>query len=181
MCKRFANVTYDPSNSRFKFQKGCKDLFSGNFQSYHSHPTPLGILSACVHFIITGGCTKEATADVEAILDALEEDNRVLDVSVSISDVLERVKKDLIDFRNKCDDQEFEDAAGMKDRCYQRAMRFITSLMKCSTEDEMLEIDTPWNERIVIVQSTGKSHYLYDYVMVCCLSHFLLCLFSSIQ
>ena len=44
-----------------------------------------GILSACVHFIITGGCTEEATADVEAILVALEEDKRVLDVSVSIS------------------------------------------------------------------------------------------------
>ena len=137
------------------------ELFSNQFwSSSYSCPTPAGILSACVHFIITGGCTKEATADVEAILVALGEDKRVLDVSVSISDVLERVKKDLIAFRKKCDDQEFEDATGMKDR-YQRAKQFITSLMECSTEDEMLEIETPWNERVVIVQSTGKSCYEY--------------------
>lgn len=96
---------------------------------------------------------------MEAILDALEEDKKVLGVRVSISDALEAVKTDLIAFRKKCDDQEFEDSAGMKDR-YQRAKQFITSFMKCSTEDEMLEIDTPWNQRVVIAQSTGKSHYL---------------------
>ena len=100
-------------------------------------------------------------ADMEAILDALEEDKKVLGLSVSISTVLEAVKTDLIAFRNKCDDQKFEDAA-MKDR-YQRAKQFITSLMICSNEDEMLELDTPWNERVVIAQSTGKSRHIYVY------------------
>ena len=161
LCKRFANVTYDPSNSRFRFTKACSKLLSSPFgSSYHSHPTPLGILSACVHFIITGDGTTETMADMEAILDALEEDKKVLGLSVSISTVLEAVKTDLIAFRNKCDDQKFESRNGMKDR-YQKAMQFITSLMKCSNEDEMLEIDTPWNERVVIDQSTGKSCYEY--------------------
>lgn len=161
LCKRFANVTYNPSNSRFRYAKNYSKLLSDQFQAAnYSCPTPAGILSACVHFIITGGCTKEATADMEVILDALEEDKKVLGLSVSISDSLERVKKDLIAFRNKCDDQEFEDSAGMKDR-YQRAKQFINSLMECINKDEMLEIDTPWNERVVIVQSTGKSCYEY--------------------
>lgn len=93
---------------------------------------------------------------MEAILDALEEDNRVLDVSVSISDALEVVETDLIAFRNKCDDQNFE---SVNER-YQKAKKFITSLMACSDEDEMLEIETPWNERVVIAQSTGKSDFL---------------------
>ena len=84
----------------------------------------------------------------------------MLGVSVSISDALEEVKTNLVAFRNKCDDQKFESLGGVKDR-YQKAMQFIKSLMECSNEDEMLEIDTPWNERVVITQSTGKSHYLY--------------------
>ena len=161
LCKRFANVTYYPSNSRFRYAKNYSKLFSNKFHSSsYSCPTPPGILSACVNFIITGDPTTETTADVEAILDALEEDKKVLGLSVSISDVLEAVKKDLIAFRNNCDDQEFESLGGVKER-YQRAKQFITSLMACSDEDEMLEIETPWNERVVIDQSTGKSCYEY--------------------